>query len=136
MGFKKGQSGNIKGKPKGAINKVDMEAKQLFAMILEKQVIQLEKAFAEVYKNDPARYLEIFAKYAQYFIAKKKENEITIIEAPLQEAENIWEISKLSMKALTEMSEAYTSETTIDISKLSDTTIAEIAVIGRKGRIM
>ncbi len=31
----------------------------------------LETAFAEVLKNDKIKYLELFAKYAQFFVPKK-----------------------------------------------------------------
>ncbi len=75
MGFKKGTSGNAKGKPKGAQNKIDLKAKEIFVHTLEQQLPNIEQAFKEVYKNDKAKFLELFFKYAQYIIPKKIEVE-------------------------------------------------------------
>ncbi len=74
-GFKKGISGNPNGKPKGVQNKIDVEAKKVFLMTLEKQLPNIESAFDEVFKTDKAKYLELYAKYVQYFIPKKTEIE-------------------------------------------------------------
>lgn len=82
MAFKKGESGNIKGKPKGSQNKIVGEAKTLFVFTLEKQVPNLEKAFAEVFKNDKVKYLELFAKYAQYFVPRKTESDVSLKDGP------------------------------------------------------
>ena len=71
MAFKKGVSGNKKGKPAGSQNKIGAEAKALFVFTFEKQVPNLELAFEEVLKSDKIKYLELFAKYAQYFVPKK-----------------------------------------------------------------
>lgn len=76
-GFYKGVSGNPNGRPKGAENKVTTEARELFVAILEKQVDNIEYAFDAVLNGtdttrpDPAKYLELYAKYAQYFVPKK-----------------------------------------------------------------
>lgn len=75
MPFKKGnKEGN--GRPKGVENKLTKEARGLFIETLEGQVPNIEDAFAEVLKNNPAKYLELFAKYAQYFVPRKSENEV------------------------------------------------------------
>ena len=74
MAFKKGQSGNPKGKPKGAENKLTKEARTIFLETLEGQAKHIEAAFDEVRKENPKAYLDLFAKYAQYFVPKKTEN--------------------------------------------------------------
>ena len=66
--FKKGQA---KGKPVGAINKVTQTARELFVTTLEGQVPSIQEAFEKVKAKNPEKYLELFAKYAQYFIPKK-----------------------------------------------------------------
>ena len=66
-GFEKGNSG----KPKGAVNKVTQEARVLFLQTLEAQVPNIMEAFQEVREKNPAQYLDLFAKYAQYFVPKK-----------------------------------------------------------------
>lgn len=73
MPFEKGhnkQGGRIKG-TKDVLVK---EARQLFVDILERQVPNIEQALNEVYNKDKAKYLELYAKYAQYFVPKKVEN--------------------------------------------------------------
>lgn len=69
--FKPGKSGNPNGKPKGATGKVVTEARQLFVETLQGQVPSIHAAFEAVKAKDPAKYLELFAKYAQYFVPKK-----------------------------------------------------------------
>ena len=78
MAFKKGESGNIKGKPKGAVNKVTQDARALFLETLEGQSEHLSEAFEKVRQESPSKYLDLFAKYAQYFVPKKTENSDTI----------------------------------------------------------
>lgn len=75
MGFEKGHNYG-KGRPKGAENKLTKEARQMFIDTLEGQVPNIEAAFADVLKKNPAKYLELFAKYAQYFVPKKTESDI------------------------------------------------------------
>lgn len=65
--FEKGNAG----KPKGAVNKVTQEARELFLKTLESQVPNIMEAFNEVREKNPATYLDLFAKYAQYFVPKK-----------------------------------------------------------------
>lgn len=75
MPFKKGnKEGN--GRPKGAENKLTKEAREIFIETLEGQVPNIEDAFDKVLKDSPAKYLELFAKYAQYFVPKKTESEV------------------------------------------------------------
>ena len=71
MGFTKGASGNPNGKPKGAQNKVTQTARELFVATLEGQVPFLSDSFVKVRDEDPAKYLDLFAKYAQYFVPKQ-----------------------------------------------------------------
>jgi len=76
MPFKKGESGNKNGRPKGAQDKLTKEAREIFIETLEGQVPNIEDAFKKVLKESPSKYLELFAKYAQYFVPKKTENEV------------------------------------------------------------
>ena len=65
--FEKGNAG----KPKGAVNKVTQEARELFLQTLEAQVPNIMQAFEDVREKNPVQYLDLFAKYAQYFVPKK-----------------------------------------------------------------
>lgn len=71
MTFKKGDIPNPNGRPKGAGNKITQEARALFLQTIENQMPNLEQAFEFVRQENPAEYLKIVEKYAQYFIAKK-----------------------------------------------------------------
>jgi len=64
------------GRKKGTPNKLSKAAREAFVATLEGQVPNIEKAFAEVLKKSPEKYLDIFAKYAQYFVPKKSEQDI------------------------------------------------------------
>jgi hypothetical protein len=63
------------GKPKGATNKVTQEARELFLITIENEVPHLSKAFEEVREKSPKDYLDLIAKYAQYFVPKKTQTD-------------------------------------------------------------
>ena len=66
--------GKPKGLPKtGGIQKgghhhTTKQARELFVSTLESQVDHIQSAFDEVREKDPAKYLDLFAKYAKYFV--------------------------------------------------------------------
>lgn len=83
MGFKKGHKLAV-GRPKGAGNTLLITSRELFIATIEGQVPKIEEAFDEVFENDKAKYLELICKYAQYFVPKKidvdmSNNVITVI---------------------------------------------------------
>lgn len=65
--FAKGNSG----RKKGAVNRLTNNARILFLQTLENQVPNIEQAFDDVRAKNPKEYLDLFAKYAQYFVPKK-----------------------------------------------------------------
>jgi len=73
MPFEKGHDKG-KGRPKGAENKLTKEARQVFLETLEGQAPHIAEAFEAVRLQDPKAYLDLFAKYAQYFVPKKTES--------------------------------------------------------------
>jgi len=74
MAFKKGVSGNPKGREKGTDNKITKAAREVFLDTLEGQAEHIAIAFDKVRQESPKAYLELFAKYAQYFVPKKTES--------------------------------------------------------------
>ena len=72
-GNKKGQ-----GRPKGAENKLTSSAREVFLETLEGESEHIAAAFEKVRKDNPRAYLDLFAKYAQYFVPKKTENSDTV----------------------------------------------------------
>jgi hypothetical protein len=77
MPFEKGHKQG-KGRPKGAENKVIKEARQVFLETLEGQSEHIAEAFEKVRKESPSKYLDLFAKYAQYFVPKKSQADIDL----------------------------------------------------------
>lgn len=73
--FKEGHKGY---KPKGALSRTTIASRELFVKTLEGEVKYIKKAFEDVRKNDPAKYLELFCKYAQFFVPKKVEVDSTV----------------------------------------------------------
>ena len=91
MPFKKGESGNPKGRKEGSENKVNNAARELFLLTIEDQVEHIPQAFKDVrdgvrnddtgeweIKPNPDRYLDLLSKYVQYFVPKKTENSDTV----------------------------------------------------------
>lgn len=59
------------GRPKGSYSKTNHEAKELFVKILCNEVPYIEECFKKVREEDPAKYLELMCKFAQYFVPKQ-----------------------------------------------------------------
>jgi|APFre7841882793_1041355.scaffolds.fasta_scaffold10227_2 hypothetical protein len=59
------------GKQKGSVNKTTQQARELFVNILEGEVEHIKQAFEDVRIDDPAKYLDLFAKYAKYFVPQQ-----------------------------------------------------------------
>lgn len=69
MAHKKGAP-KVGGRKKGTSNKVTISARELFVSTLEGEVPNIQDAFEKVKNDDPAMYLNLLAKYAQYFVPK------------------------------------------------------------------
>ena len=62
------------GRTKGTPNKLTEDARKVFLETLEGQAPHIAEAFEKVREENPKAYLDLFAKYAQYFVPKKTEN--------------------------------------------------------------
>jgi hypothetical protein len=62
------------GRTKGTPNKLTEDARKVFLVTLEGQASHIAEAFDKVREESPKAYLDLFAKYAQYFVPKKTEN--------------------------------------------------------------
>ena len=78
MGFKKGNKEG-KGRPKGSENNITKDSRKLFLETLEGQSEHIAEAFKKVREDSPSKYLDLFAKYAQYFVPKKTESSDKVI---------------------------------------------------------
>lgn len=70
MAAKKFQKGNP-GKPKGAVSKVNQDAKALFVKIMEGQVPEIEVALAQIRERSPFNYIVCLSKLMPYFMPKQ-----------------------------------------------------------------
>jgi hypothetical protein len=59
------------GRVQGSQNHLTKTAREVFKATLEGEVKYIRQAFAKVRVVDPAKYLELFSKYAQYFTPKQ-----------------------------------------------------------------
>lgn len=75
MANKKGAT-KVGGRAKGTPNALVKTAREIFKDTLEAQVPNIQAAFEQVRQDDPAKYLELFAKYAQYFVPKQLDIDI------------------------------------------------------------
>lgn len=64
----KGKAGP--GRPKGSISKVDKKTRAFFALLLEQRKDQINQALDKVYHKDPAEFLRLMFKAAEFSIPK------------------------------------------------------------------
>jgi len=82
MPFKKGQSGNPNGKPKGAKGKVSSKARELFVQVMEGEMQNIQDSLAILRENSDEKYLKALSSMMPYFMPKQSETEIKVQEAP------------------------------------------------------
>lgn len=80
MAYKKGESGNLKGKPKGIKNKTTEAARNLLLQLLDGQIQYVENEFDLLRESNGKEYLKILATYLPYIIPKQTETQITVNE--------------------------------------------------------
>lgn len=66
-----------KGRVKGVPNKATADVRRAFAMLLEGSTVELKGWLDRVGKRDPARALDIVAKFAEYHIPKLSRTELS-----------------------------------------------------------
>lgn len=82
MPFKKGQSGNPNGKPKGAKGKVSTKARELFVQVMEGEMQNIQDSLAILRENSDEKYLKALSSMMPYFMPKQTETEIKVQETP------------------------------------------------------
>ena len=76
-GYKKGESGNLKGKPLGAQNRTTKEAKEILDNVMYGEIDHIKAALFEIRKKDPTKYIDSVAKLFNFVLPKKSETDIT-----------------------------------------------------------
>lgn len=78
MAFRKGQSGNVNGRPPGAKDKKQTDIKQAFQTIVEGNLQNIEKWLKEVATDNPAKGLEMVLRMSEFVLPKMKATDLTL----------------------------------------------------------
>jgi hypothetical protein len=84
MPFKKGQSGNPKGRPKGAGDKVTAEARALFIQIMEGEVGHIQDSLDGLRHESADKYLKALSGLFPYFMPKQQELAVSMDIQPTE----------------------------------------------------
>ena len=79
--FKKGESGNIKGRTLGAKDKVQTDIKQAFQSLVEGNLSNVEKWLNEVATDNPAKALDFMLRLSEFILPKIKAVELIGIDS-------------------------------------------------------
>ena len=74
MPFKKGESGNVNGRPKGSSNKSTQRIRDAYTQLVEENLEQLKADFAEL---DPKDRIKLYMELSKYVIPTLKQTEMT-----------------------------------------------------------
>ena len=65
--FKRGESGNPEGRPKGAKDKAQADIKQAYQSLVEGNLSNIEIWLNEVATKDPARAIDLMLRLSEFF---------------------------------------------------------------------
>lgn len=72
MGFQKGKSGNIAGRPVGALNRSTEQAKLAVARLANQGLDALREDIEKIRKQDPLEAAKLYLKLLEYIVPKKQ----------------------------------------------------------------
>ncbi len=75
--FKKGTSGNPKGKPKGTQSKTKQEIRELFNQILSKEIEDIHIALSQMKSDNPKEYVSAILKIIDVLYPTKLGESVT-----------------------------------------------------------
>lgn len=94
MPFKKGKSGNVKGKPKGSISKVTKDQRERAALIIDNNIEKMQGWIDKVAAENPERAYKMVLDMFEFSLPKLKAIELSgpggkdltfIVQAPTRE---------------------------------------------------
>lgn len=77
MPFKKGQSGNPKGRPKGSKNLTTEQIRDAFQALIESSLPDIQKWLKQVAKDNPEKALSIVERYSDFILPKLQRTELS-----------------------------------------------------------
>jgi len=75
--FKKGESGNQNGRPKGAKDKTTSEIREVFKEIVEGNLNNIDTWLKDIATENPAKAIELFLKLSEFILPKLKSIDLT-----------------------------------------------------------
>jgi Family of unknown function (DUF5681) len=75
MPFKKGESGNSKGRPRGAENKVTVELRDRIKLFLESNFKTVQKDFKRL---DPEKRVALFERYLKFVLPQLQSTDVNL----------------------------------------------------------
>ena len=77
MPFKKGQSGNPKGRPKGSMNLTTEQIRDAFQALIETSLPYIQKWLKQVAEQNPEKALRIIEGYSDFILPKLQRTELS-----------------------------------------------------------
>jgi len=77
MPFTKGKSGNVAGRPNGALNRSTEQAKLAVARLANQGLDALREDIEKIRKNNPIEAAKIYLKLLEYIVPKKAAIELS-----------------------------------------------------------
>ena len=74
--YRKGESGNPNGRPKGATNKSTEKIKEAYTMLVEHNLDNITDWISEIAKDNPEKALDLLIKLTEYVIPKLARSEV------------------------------------------------------------
>ena len=75
--WKKGQSANPNGRPKGSKNKATQQIREAYQKLTENNLDNMTVWLAQIAANDPAKAMDLMLKLSEYIIPRLARTELT-----------------------------------------------------------
>ena len=83
--YKKGESGNPDGRPKGAKDKAQADIKQSYQSFVEGNLSNIETWLKKVAAKDPGRAIELMLRLSEFIVPKQKAVEFKASEDTIKQ---------------------------------------------------